>query len=77
MPMAKGIFQSSVEDVNANVQGALDCMFVPTHLLALVHPLGNDLVDRRLNETSNPRISFNSRIGSKLANWVLSCSLLS
>jgi hypothetical protein len=52
MPMAKRFFQGAIEDVNANVQEALDCMFIPTHLLALGHPLGNNLVDRRLNETS-------------------------
>jgi hypothetical protein len=32
MPIAKGVFQSAVEDVNANFQEALDCMFIPTHL---------------------------------------------
>jgi hypothetical protein len=52
MPMAKRVFQGAFEDVNADVQEALNCIFIPTHLLALRHPLGNDFVDRRLDETS-------------------------
>src|SRR5450631_113924 len=48
--MTKCIFQSGVENMNANVQESLDCVSAPSHLLLLYHTLGNDLVDGRFNK---------------------------
>ena len=48
--MTKCIFQSGVENMNANVQESLDFVSAPSHLLLLYHALGNDLVDGRFNK---------------------------
>ena len=48
--MAKCIFQSGVEDMNANIQKSLDGMPTPSHLLLLYHALRNDLVDGRFDK---------------------------
>jgi hypothetical protein len=50
--MAKCIFQSGVEDMNANFQESLDGVPTPSHLLLLYHALGNDLVDGRFDKAS-------------------------
>jgi hypothetical protein len=49
VPVAKCIFQSGVENMNANVQESLDGVPTPLHLLLLYHALRNDLVDGRFD----------------------------
>ena len=48
--MAKCIFESSIQYVNANIDEMLYGVTIPPHLLFLGHALRNDLVDRRLGE---------------------------
>jgi hypothetical protein len=50
MPMAKCVFEGSVQDVDANIKEALDGVTIPPHLLLLDHPLGDNFIDRRLGE---------------------------
>ena len=48
--MAECVFQRLVENVNADVGELLDCVPVPSHLLLICHPFGDDLVNRRFSE---------------------------
>ena len=51
MPMAECIFQGVIQDVDANVEEAMDSMPVPSNLLLLNHPFGDNLVDCGLGES--------------------------
>jgi hypothetical protein len=50
MPVAECIFQRSIENVDADFEKGLYSMPVPSHLLAFVHTLRDNLVDRRFSK---------------------------
>src|SRR5271165_4076381 len=55
--MAEGVLEVVVQHGGAYVEEGLHCRSVPTHLLLLVHALGNDLVDRTLDERRGDRLT--------------------
>jgi hypothetical protein len=55
--MAEVLLQGVVQHSGTDVEEGLHCRPVPTHLLFLVHTLGNDLVDRTLDERRGDRFT--------------------
>jgi hypothetical protein len=55
--MAEGVLELVVQHGGTYVEEGLHCRPVPTHLLLLVHALGNDLVDRTLDERRGNRLT--------------------
>jgi len=55
--MAEGLLEVVVQHGGAYVEEGLHCRPVPTHLLLFVHALGNDLVDRTLDERRGDRLT--------------------
>ncbi|MEA2771960.1 MAG: hypothetical protein QOD93_4922, partial [Acetobacteraceae bacterium] len=54
---AEGVLELVVQHGGAYVEEGLNCRPVSTHLLLLVHALGNDLVDRTLDECRGDRLT--------------------
>ncbi|MBC7838429.1 MAG: hypothetical protein H7Y39_07305 [Nitrospiraceae bacterium] len=53
----EGLLNRIVQDMDSNSQEFRSRMPVPAHLLALRHPMRNDLVDRRLGERRRDSLS--------------------
>jgi hypothetical protein len=56
-PMTEYIFEDAIQHGGANVEEGLHRHPVPAHLLFLVHSLGDDLVDRTLDERRRDRFA--------------------
>ena len=57
MHSPEGLLHRIVQDMDPNSQEFRSRVPVPTHLLALRHPMRNDLVDRRLGERRRDSLS--------------------
>ena len=55
--MAESVLEVVVQHGGAYVEEGLNCRPVPTHLLLLVHALGNELADRALDEPRGDRLT--------------------
>jgi hypothetical protein len=72
--MAEGLLEIVVQHGSAYVEEGLHCRPVPTHLLLLVHALGNDLVGETVKSDPGVLLSTEARSGQDgpfcaLATW--------